>query len=154
MTHPTADDTVVIRQPLLLRAVFTAAVVAGIVFVLGPGLQRALRDGETTTLLFLVPFSIVWAGFFVRTILLSVVASADGRLTVRNRFATRTYDRSEVEDVRLAAGGLQGALSGQGAVQMLLTDGSIQSLDATLPMPGGRATVEEHHRRLRAWLGR
>ncbi|NDI50410.1 hypothetical protein [Goekera deserti] len=110
MTHP--SEMVVIRPPLVFRVLFVGVLVFAVATFLGPLLLDTLRDGDTGLLVFLVPFSLLWCGFFVRAVLLSVSTTADGRLRVVNRLRTTTYERADIEDVRLPPRGMQGGGAG------------------------------------------
>ncbi|MPR00387.1 hypothetical protein GB931_21180 [Modestobacter sp. I12A-02628] len=151
MTHP--SEMVVIRPPLVFRVLFVGVLVFAVATFLGPLLLDTLRDGDTGLLVFLVPFSLLWCGFFVRAVLLSVSTTADGRLRVVNRLRTTTYERADIEDVRLPPRGMQGVAQGA-MLQLELRDGSSVRLDATASLPWRGAALEDQHRRLRAWLQR
>jgi len=90
--------------------------------------------------------------FIARLVFLSVVGTADGRLTVRNHWSTRTFAVHEIDDVVIDRAGGRG---GNGwAVFLCLHDGSRHRLDVTeVPFRQmfGRG-LERDTESVRAWV--
>jgi hypothetical protein len=87
-----------------------------------------------------------------RMLVSSVIGTEDGRLTVRNNWSTRTFDRDEIEGVEIDRAG---GRSGRGwAVWLRLADGTRHRLDVTeAPFLGPfHATLEQQADAVRAWL--
>jgi hypothetical protein len=135
------------NEPLALRApvwVRTAGVAFPVLWVYPFATQ--LRDG------FLVPGVAVAAllvALVVRTVLCSVVGTADGRLTARNRWSTRTFLRADIRAVGIERP------DGRGwAVLLLLEDGSRHPLDVTeTPFLGpSLGRLERQVAEVRSWL--
>ncbi|MGY1590421.1 hypothetical protein ACI79D_00435 [Geodermatophilus sp. SYSU D00708] len=144
--------TVEIRPPLVARVVAGLVAVAGVVLVFAPGLLDAARSGEWGPVLPLGAFMVVWLAVIARTAGMVVRSTPDGRLVVRNQLRTTTYDRAQIEDVRRST---SGSLSPtQGALQLLLRDGTVQTLQVTAvgPFGLGRARAAEQQQVLRRWL--
>lgn len=76
-----------------------------------------------------VLIAVVALAFVARMALLGVVGSADGRLTVRNHWSTRTFERSEVAGVEVDRA--DGRFGTGWAAWLRLTDGSRHRLDVT-----------------------
>ncbi len=139
----TTDEPLAIRPPGWARALGPVFLVLWLsVFLARP------RDE------FLVPgvlIALLVAGVVGRMLLSSVIGSGDGRLTVRNHWSTRTFDRDEIEGVDIdRAGG-----SGRGwALWLRLTDGTRVRLDVTeAPFLGPfAATLERQAVAVRTWL--
>jgi hypothetical protein len=96
--------------------------------------------------------ALVAIAFVARMAFLSVVGTADGRLTVRNRWSTRTFERHEIDDVEIDRA--EGR-SGQGwAAFLCLQDGSRHRLDVT-EVPFRRMfgrSLESDAESVRAWV--
>ena len=136
-------------EPLALRP-------PGWVRVLGPVLLLAwvsvsvLQPEEVPVLAIAVALLVV--AVVGRMLFSSVIGTADGRLTVRNLWSTRTFLRQEIAAVGIdRAGGL--AFRGW-AVWLALDDGTCHRLDVTeAPFLGpSRATLERQAAEVRAWL--
>ena len=98
-----------------------------------------------------VVLALLAAAVVGRLFLTSVVGTAEGQLTVRNVWSTRTYARHEIQGVEVdrAAG------PGRGwAVWLRLDDGTRHRLDVTeAPFLGpSQATLERQADSVRAWL--
>ena len=104
---------------------------------------------------FLVPavvIALVVAAVIGRMLFTSVIGTADGRLTVRNTWSTRTFARADILGVGVDRAGGRG---GRGwAVWLLLDDGTRHRLDVTeVPFLGpSSATLERQAAAVRAWL--
>jgi hypothetical protein len=113
-------EQLALRSPRWVRAF-------GVVFPVAwvyPFFARSELRGD-----FLVPVGVIAVlvvAVVVRTVFCSVVGTADGRLTVRNRWSTRTFVRAEVDGV-----GIDRANGRGWAVFLLLADGSLHRLDVT-----------------------
>ena len=93
--------------------------------------------------------ALVVVAVVVRTVFCSVVGTADGRLTARNRWSTRTFVRADIRGVGIERP------SGRGwAVLLLLEDGSRHPLDVTeTPFLGpSLGRLERQVAEVRAWL--
>jgi hypothetical protein len=145
-----ARPEVEIRPPLLARALSTAVAVLGIVLVIGPAFIHAVRDRNWSGALPPAGFLVLWLAVYWRTVGMVVRSTPDGRLVVRNQLRTTIYDRSQIHDVHRSAGGMLSPT--QGALQLQLTDGTIQTLQVTSPNPFGRQRGEEQMEILRRWL--
>ena len=90
--------------------------------------------------------------FIARMAFLSVIGTADDRLTVRNRWSTRTFARHEIDDVEIDRAD---GRAGQGwAAFLRLDDGSRHRLDVT-EVPFRRTvgqTLEKDAEAVRAWV--
>lgn len=101
---------------------------------------------------FLVPGLVIAAlavAVIVRLFLSGVTGSADGRLTVRNVWSTRTFTRGEIDGVEVDR------VRGRGwAVWLRLADGERHRLDVTeAPFLGPfQGTLERQAAEVRAWL--
>ncbi|TQN40808.1 hypothetical protein FHU33_0157 [Blastococcus colisei] len=98
--------------------------------------------------------TVLVVAFLLRVALCSVIATADGRLTVRNIASTRTFLRQQVEVVGIdRADGWLGRGRGW-AVFLVLEDGSRHRLDVTeMPSSGevlGR--LERQADEIRGWV--
>jgi len=82
----------------------------------------------------------------------SAVGTADGRLTVRNVWSTRTFTRADIVSAGVERAGRRGGW----AVWLLLDDGTRHRLDVTeVPFLGpSSATLERQAAAVRAWLDR
>jgi hypothetical protein len=119
----TTDAELALRPPVWARAGIVAFMpVWAWIFVV-----TARPDGGYPVLaLVIAPIAI---GFIVRMLFLSVIGTADSRLTVRNHWSTRTFDRGEVTGVEIDRAN---GRFGQGwAVFLLLPDGARHRLDVT-----------------------
>ena len=139
----TTDEPLAIRPPGWARALGPVFLVLWVsVFLLAP---------EDEVQVPIAVIAVLVVAVIGRMLLSSVIGTADGRLTVRNNWATRTLDRDEIEDVEIdRAGG-----SGRGwALWLRLTDGTRLKLDVTeVPFLGPFAgTLEEQSVAVRAWL--
>ena len=99
-----------------------------------------------------VVIALVAAAVVGRLFFTSVIGTADGRLTVRNLWSTRTLPRA---DIVSAGVDRAGGRSGRGwAVWLLLDDGTRHRLDVTeVPFLGpSSATLDRQAASIRAWL--
>ena len=90
--------------------------------------------------------------FITRLAFLSAVGTADGRLTVRNHWSTRTFTAHEIDDVEIGRADGRG---GNGwAVFLCLRDGTRHRLDVTeVPFRQLFARgLERDHESVRAWV--
>ena len=149
MTTETAGPAVRIRMPLFARIV-AGVMAVGAPVVFGSQIIRGFKDGPTVWLLALPVFLVLWETVVVRTALVGVSGTADGRLVVRNQFQTRTFERHQIEDVRRSSGGPFGPT--QGALQLLLTDGSVLMLQATNSVPFLARRSQRQLEALKGWL--
>ena len=139
----TTDEPLAIRPPGWARVLGPVFLVLWLsVFLVRP------RDE------FLVPavvIALLAAAVVGRMLLSSVIGTADGRLTVRNHWSTRTVDRDDIEGVEIdRADG-----SGRGwALWLRLTDDTRLRLDVTeAPFLGPfAATLERQAAAVRTWL--
>ena len=137
----TTSEPLALRSPAWVRALGVAFPVLWVY----PFVTR-LRDG------FLVPGAVVAVlvvALVVRAVLCSVVGTADGRLTARNRWSTRTFLRTDIRAVGIERP------DGRGwAVLLLLEDGSRHPLDVTeTPFLGpSLGRLERQVAEIRAWL--
>jgi hypothetical protein len=142
--HPGVTGT---DQPLVLRP-------PGWVRLLGPILLAAWvavfvleRDRVPVLGVVLALLAAVVVG---RLFFLSVVGTADGRLTVVNTWSTRRFRREQIEDVEIDRAGR----TGRGwAVWLVLDDGTRHRLDVTeAPFLGpASATLARQADAVRAW---
>ena len=136
-------------EPLALRP-------PGWVRVLGPALLLAwvsvsvLQPEEVPVLAIAVALLVV--AVVGRMLFSSVIGTADGRLTVRNLWTTRTFLRQEIAAVGIDRAG--GPAFRGWAVWLALDDGTRHRLDVTeAPFLGpSRATLERQAAEVRAWL--
>ena len=136
-------------EPLALRP-------PGWVRVLGPVLLLAwvsvsvLQPEEVPVLAIAVALLVV--AVVGRMLFSSVIGTADGRLTVRNLWTTRTFLRQEIAAVGIDRAG--GPAFRGWAVWLALDDGTRHRLDVTeAPFLGpSRATLERQAAEVRAWL--
>lgn len=139
-----------IRPPLAARvyaAVFStlwcgAVVVGGV---------RGLLAGSLAALV-TVPMLALGATFGYRLVRMGVRGERD-TLTIRNSWSTRTLRRADIEDFRTGTG-ITGGLPGSRVVQVLLRDRTVLPLDVTstpLPLPRGRARLQQRLEQLQAW---
>jgi hypothetical protein len=114
------NEQLVLRSPGWVRALGVVFPVAWVYpFFANPELRED----------FLVPggvIAVLVVAFVVRTVFCSVIGTADGRLTVRNGWSTRTFVRGELDGA-----GIDRANGRGWAVFLLLTDGSRHRLDVT-----------------------
>jgi hypothetical protein len=99
-----------------------------------------------------VAIALLAAAVVGRLFFTSVIGTADGRLTVRNLWSTRTFLRA---DIRSAGVDRAGGRSGRGwAVWLLLDDGTRHRLDVTeVPFLGpSSTTLERQAAAVRAWV--
>jgi hypothetical protein len=144
--------TVEIRPPLVARIVAGLMAVAGVLVILAPVLPAATRSGDWGPVLPPAAFVAVWLTIIVRTAGMAVRSTPDGRLVVRNQLRTAAYARAEIEDVRRSGSGFLSPT--RGALQLLLRDGTVQTLQVTAlgPFGLGRARADEQQQALRHWL--
>ncbi len=139
----TTGEPLALRSPGWVRAF---GVLFAVAWVFPFVTQARLRED------FLVPGGIVAVlvvALVVRTVLCSVVGTADGRLTARNRWSTRTFLRTDIRAVGIERP------DGRGwAVLLLLEDGSRHPLDVTeTPFLGpSLGRLERQVAEIRAWL--
>ena len=143
------DDQVVgrIEEPLAIRP-------PGWVRVLGPVLLVAwlsvfFRHERATGFLVVGgAVALIVAAVVGRLLFAGVVGTADGRLTVRNAWSTRSVIREQIDGVEVDR-------AGRGwAVWLLLDDGTRLRLDVTeVPFLGpSSATLDRQAAEIRAWL--
>jgi hypothetical protein len=86
-----------------------------------------------------------------RMFVMGAVGTADGRLTVRNQFTTRTFHRTELADAVVDRAGRFGA---GWSVWLVLHDGSRHRVQLTeTPFRRGfTGVLERNAARLRAWI--
>jgi hypothetical protein len=147
ITAVTSPDVVVeLRPPLLSLVLYAASLVFMAVMVV-----VFVRDfsGDAFSAIFLV-FVAGILGFNTATVFSRARAHADGSLVVRNRFATRRLQRSDVDRVIV---GRQGGFGSPRRLELLLTDGATLPLVATEvpPLPGLRQRLDDQAGQLRAW---
>ncbi len=143
----TTGEQLALRPPAWVRALGAAAVAGWLyAFLSDPPAGRYLLPGALLTVLVIA--------FLLRVAVCSVVATADGRLTVRNIWSTRTFPREDVEVVGIdrADGWLR---RGRGwALFVVLADGSRHRLDVTeAPSLASTSLVrlEQQAAAIRAW---
>ena len=142
----TTDEPLAIRPPAWVRALGPVFLVVWLSVFL---VEQRARDE------FLVPgvaIALLVAAIVGRRLCSSVIGTADGRLTVRNNWSTRTFVRQEIEGVEIdRAGGRSG---GGWAVWLWLADGTRHRLDVTeAPFLGPfAATLERQADEVRTWL--
>jgi hypothetical protein len=139
----TSDEPLTIRPPDWVR-------VLGPVFLLGWLSVLVLRPEGIPAVG--VVIALVAAAVVGRLFLTSVIGTADGRLTVRNLWSTRTFARDDVLGVEVDRAG---GRSGRGwAVWLVLDDGTRHCLDVTeAPFLGpSSTTLERQAAAVRAWL--
>lgn len=92
-------------------------------------------------------------GFAARLFVMAAVGTPDGRLTVRNHWSTRTFERGEVTGAEVDRVG--GRLGGEWGVWLRLADGSRHLLDVTrVPFRGLSAgRLERDLAAVCTWLG-
>jgi hypothetical protein len=139
----TTDEPLAIRPPGWARVLGPVLLVAWLSVFVFQG------QGEFPVLG--VVIGLVAAAVVGRLFLTSVIGTADGRLTVRNVWSTRTFLRADI----LSVGVDRAGRSGRGwAVWLLLDDGTRHRLDVTeVPFLGpSSATLERQAAAVRAWL--
>jgi hypothetical protein len=137
------DEPLAIRPPAWVR-------VLGPLFLAGWLSVFVLRPGGIPVLGVVV--ALLAAAVVGRLFLASAIGTADGRLTVRNVWSTRTFLRG---DIRSAGVDRAAGRGGRGwAVWLLLDDGTRHRLDVTeVPFLGpSSATLERQAAEVRAWL--
>ena len=141
------SQQVALRPSGWVRALGAAfAVIWPCAFVADPPQGYYLLPGVVLTL--------VVVAFLLRVTVCSVIATADGRLTVRNIWSTRTFLREQVDLVGIdRADGWLGAARGW-ALFLVLADGSRHRLDVTeVASPGPvRGRLERQADEVRTWL--
>jgi hypothetical protein len=137
------DEPLTIRPPGWVRVLGPVLLVVWLsVFV--------LRQDDV--LLLGVVIGLLAAAVVGRLFFTSAIGTADGRLTVRNVWSTRTFARADILSVGVDRAG---GRSGRGwAVWLLLDDGTRHRLDVTeVPFLGpSAATLERQAAAVRAWL--
>ncbi|TFV87952.1 hypothetical protein [Blastococcus sp. CT_GayMR16] len=138
------DEPLDIRPPGWARVLGPVFLVGWLsVLLVSPPADEVLAPGLVIALLV--------AAVVGRMLMMSVIGTHGGLLTVRNHWSTRTFARDEIEDVEIdRAGG-----SGRGwAVWLRLTDGERHRLDVTeAPFLGSfSATMEGQSVAIRMWL--
>jgi len=149
MTTDAAVPAVELRTPLPLRVAAGGVMIAGLV-VLGSWILRDIRNGQPGPIVASLVFTLLWLIIGWRSSSAAVIGLADGRLIVRNQFRTRTFERHQIEDVRPSSGGPFSQT--QGALQLLLTDGSVLMLQATVSPPFFGRRSQRQLEELRSWL--
>jgi hypothetical protein len=144
---PPIGQQVALRLSGWVRALGAAfAVVWPCTFFADPPPGYYLLPGAVLTVLVVL--------FLLRVTVCSVIATADGRLTVRNIWSTRTFRREEVDLVGIdRADGWLRADRGW-ALFLVLADGSRHRLDVTeVASPGPvRGRLERQADEIRGWL--
>jgi hypothetical protein len=138
-----------LRQPPAALVLYAASFVVAAGMVVFFVTQQFVQANA-----FSLVFPVVLTGivvYNVATVRSRAWAHADGRLVVRNRFSTRTLQRTDVD--RVLVGG-QASLDNPRRVELLLTDGEVLPLVGTEapPLPGVRARLERDAEQLRAWV--
>jgi hypothetical protein len=141
----TTEEPLAIRPPGWARALGPVL----LVLWLSVFLVRPARDD------FLVPglvIAVLVVAVVGRMLMSSVIGTADGRLTVRNRWTTRTFVRDEIDGVEVDRAG-----DGPGrgwVVWLRLADGDRHPLDVTeAPFLGpSSAALERQADAIRVWL--
>ncbi|HET6392378.1 MAG TPA: hypothetical protein VFG13_06125 [Blastococcus sp.] len=137
------DEPLAIRPPAWVR-------VLGPLFLAGWLSVLLLRPGGVPVpgvVIALLAAAVVGRLFFT-----SAIGTADGRLTVRNVWSTRTFHRVDIRSAGVDRAARRG---GRGwAVWLLLEDGARHRLDVTeVPFLGpSSATLERQAAAIRAWL--
>ena len=134
-----------LRPPAVIRALGAAFIAVWIVLFFVQG-----GIGGDHLLLGSV-IAVVAVAFVVRLLFLSVIGTADGRLTVRNSWSTRTFDRSQVDGVEVDRAN---GRFGQGwTLWLRLSDGGRHRIDVTqVPFRSLFARrIERDAEAVRAW---
>lgn len=138
------EGSLAIRPPHWVRVLGPVVLLVwlSVFFLSEPGGRFRLVGGVIALLV---------AAVVARLLVTSVVGTADGRLTVRNTWSTRTFAREEIAGVEVDRAGhpVRGW-----AVWLLLDDGSRHSLDVTeAPFLGpASATLERQAAAVRTWV--
>ena len=133
-----------LRMPRVALVLYAAVVAVMVVVFVSQGF---FDDGFSLVFpLFLVAILVVNTA----TVLSRARAHADGTLEVRNRFRTRTLQRTDIDRVMV---GQEGGLGSARRLELLLTDGEVLPIVGTErpPLPGSRARLQEQGEQLRAW---
>ena len=138
-----------LRQPPAARVLYAASLVVAAGMVVAFVTQGFFQANA-----FSLVFPVFLAGivtYNVATARSRAWARADGTLVVRNRFRTRTLQRTDVDRVLVGA---QSSLNAPRRIDLLLTDGEVLPLVGTEapPLPGVRARLERDAEQLRAWV--
>ena len=141
-----------IRPPLPAR-IWIAAIGAVGSLPLAAQVVLSLAGSRWLAALVTASFWAVWLTGTVRTARLAVLIDAAGRLVVRNTGRTRTFRAEEVADVRLPRSGLS-SLGRSGALEVVLTDGSVRPMEATARPPFGRSPTTARRDAILAALDR
>lgn len=88
----------------------------------------------------------------VRMLVMGVVGTADGRLTVRNQFTTRTFDRTELADAVVDRA--DGRIGTGWTVWLVLRDGGRHRIQLTETpfLPGFKTLLARDAARVRTWI--
>jgi len=142
----TTDEPLAIRPPLWARILGPVFLVLWLSVFL---LQDRAREAVLSPGLVVALLVVAVVG---RMLFSSVIGTADGRLTVRNLWSTRTFLRHEIAAVGIDRAG--GPAFRGWAVWLALDDGTRHRLDVTeAPFLGpSRATLERQAAEVRAWL--
>jgi hypothetical protein len=141
----TMDGPLALRTPVWVRALGTA-------FVLGWLYPLVSDPPQAGFLLLAVILAVVLTVFVVRASVCQVVATVDGRLTVRNIWSSRTFRRDEIAAVTVDRAD-EWFREGW-AVVLVLDDGSRYRLDVTaVPFLGpALGRLEGQADAVRAWV--
>ena len=137
------DEPLAIRPPAWVR-------VLGPLFLAGWLSVFVLRPGGVPVLG--VVIALAAAAVVGRLFFTSAIGTADGRLTVRNVWSTRTFTRVDIRSAGVDRAARRG---GRGwAVWLLMEDGTRHRLDVTeVPFLGPSApNLERQSGAVRAWL--
>ncbi len=140
------------EEPLAIRPPGWARLLGPVFLVLWLSVflvEEGARDGFLSAA---VVIALLVAALVGRMLFTSVIGTGDGRLTVRNVWSTRTFDRLDILGVEIDRAGGRG---GRGwAVWLVLDDGTRHRLDVTeAPFLGpSAATLERQSHAIRAWL--
>ncbi len=140
------DEPLVIRPPGWVRLLGPLFLILWLSVFL---VEERARDGFLSAA---VVIALLVAALVGRMLFTSVIGTGDGRLTVRNVWSTRTFDRLDILGVEIDRAGGRG---GRGwAVWLVLDDGTRHRLDVTeVPFLGpSSATLERQAGAVRAWL--
>ncbi|MGY1692454.1 hypothetical protein [Geodermatophilus sp. SYSU D01105] len=139
----TADPELRLRPPLWARAWIGAFLPVWL------WIWFSQSDGQGAVGWLVAAFGVALGA---RMVVMGAVGTADGRLTVRNQFTTRTFRRDELADavVDRAAG----RLGGGWAVWLVLRDGSRHRVQLTeVPfLPGSTGRLARDAARLQEWI--
>jgi hypothetical protein len=140
------DDQLALRPPAWSRVALAVFVPVWVwLFFIGG------RPDDGSALVGYVLAAVALA-FIARLGFLSVLGTADGRLTVRNHWSTRTFDRFEIDDVEIDRA--ERGFGGGWALWLRLSDGTRRRLDVTLVPSRNLAgrRLDRDAEAIRAWL--